>query len=242
MIARRLSGDQPSGSRSDTWAIGAPSDARRRHGVRRHPANGRDRLLARRATLLPTLLDSLAAQTQLPEQLVLVDDGSPDASHEIAERFAHERAWVRALALARRPKAGDRLADAGELRAFLAGVACLEEPWDVVVKLDADLQLNPELFQAAAQRFAADPRLGITGSYLSASGGTAAYSGNTAPSTTCSDRTSSTGEPASSRSLRCRRSWLGHNRRSPRQAAWMANDELRARLGGERAPTSDGRP
>jgi biofilm PGA synthesis N-glycosyltransferase PgaC len=122
------------------------------------------------AAHLPTLLDSIAAQTLLPEQLLLVDDGSMDASREIAERFARERRWVRTLALAPRPPSRDRLADAGELRAFLAGVARLEKPWEVVVKLDADLQLNPELFQAAAERFAADPRLGVTGTYLSARG------------------------------------------------------------------------
>jgi biofilm PGA synthesis N-glycosyltransferase PgaC len=158
-------GREPPGSRADAcgdWALVMTSGATLRLAV---VVCFRDE-----ATLLPTLLDSIATQTQLPEQLVLVDDGSLDASREIAERFARERAWVRTLALARRPSAGDRLADAGELRAFLAGVACLEEPWDVVVKLDADLQLNAELFQTAAQRFVADPRLGITGSYLSARG------------------------------------------------------------------------
>jgi glycosyltransferase involved in cell wall biosynthesis len=116
---------------------------------------------------LPTLLASIAAQTQPPDQLLLVDDGSRDASGEIASTFADERSWARTLRRPVAPPAKDRLASAGELRAFLAGVEQLDEPWHVVAKLDADLELNPELFEAVRRRFASDPRLGITGSRLS---------------------------------------------------------------------------
>jgi biofilm PGA synthesis N-glycosyltransferase PgaC len=123
------------------------------------------------AKYLPTLLASIAAQTQLPKQLVLVDDGSVDASYELAEAFAREHSWAQtARLMTQAPPAKDRLVDAAELRAFQEGVKRLVEPWDVVVKLDADLQLTADLLRSVRQRFADDPRLGITGCYLSAFG------------------------------------------------------------------------
>jgi len=116
---------------------------------------------------LPKLLESIAGQTHPPEQLVLVDDGSSDRSREIADTFVSAHSWASALALPARPREHDRLAAAAELRAFLKGVEHLREPWDVVVKLDADLILARELFQAMRTRFMADPCLGIAGSHLS---------------------------------------------------------------------------
>jgi hypothetical protein len=57
---------------------------------------------------------------------------------------------------------------APELRSFLWAVERLEEPYDVVVKMDADLRLSPELVAEMERQLLADPRLGIAGTYLSA--------------------------------------------------------------------------
>lgn len=116
---------------------------------------------------LPRLLRSIDAQTERPDQLVLVDDGSTDESGVIAADYA--RVWPDTSVVSREQRSGtrDRLADAPELRAFLAGVATLAEPWDVVAKIDGDLELSPTLFADVRTRFRADGRLGITGSYLS---------------------------------------------------------------------------
>jgi glycosyltransferase involved in cell wall biosynthesis len=117
---------------------------------------------------LPRLLASLDAQTEPADQLVFVDDGSSDASGEIVAAYQadHPRAVV--LARERRPiPERDRLAEAPELSAFVAGVEMLQEPWDVVAKIDGDLALSETLFADVRDRFGLDPRLGITGSYLS---------------------------------------------------------------------------
>lgn len=116
---------------------------------------------------LPTLLSSIAAQTQPPEQMLLIDDGSRDSSYEIAAAFAREHSWAKALRMPLKPPRRDRLISAGELLAFQWGTEHLEEPWDIVVKLDADLQLDTELFEAVRQRLFTRPQLGITGPYLS---------------------------------------------------------------------------
>ena len=113
---------------------------------------------------LPTLLQSIDAQTEPADQVVLVDDGSDDKSPSIVAAYERSRCEVRVVTRERRSAERDRLADAPELRAFAAGVAALDRPWDAVAKIDGDLELSPTLFADVRARFRADPALGITGS------------------------------------------------------------------------------
>ncbi len=115
---------------------------------------------------LPTLLASIAGQTRQPDELLLVDDGSTDASHEIVEAFVAEHPYARALRRPPRPEQADRLATAAELLAFQWGVRQLSETPDIVVKLDADLRLVPALFETAERELMTHAALGVTGSYL----------------------------------------------------------------------------
>jgi biofilm PGA synthesis N-glycosyltransferase PgaC len=116
---------------------------------------------------LESLLASVASQQRPPDQLVLVDDGSSDRSPELAAAFARDHAYATLLHRPRRPPERDRMLRAPELRAFEWGLARTRD-WDVAAKLDADLQLSPDLFAEIERRFEADPRLGIAGAYLSA--------------------------------------------------------------------------
>jgi hypothetical protein len=115
---------------------------------------------------LGEMLDSLAAQVRRADRLVLLDDGSTDGSAVIAERFAEAHDWAVVLRQPPRPPERDRLVAAHELVAFQWAVAQLEEPWDVVAKLDADLQLTPLTIETIAAAFAADDRLGMAGTHL----------------------------------------------------------------------------
>jgi glycosyltransferase involved in cell wall biosynthesis len=119
------------------------------------------------ASFLPTFLASMSAQLRPPDVLILVDDGSSDDSLFLAQSFAAEHDYVTTLQRPARPRERDRMTHAPELRAFLWGVEHLEA-YDVVVKMDADLELAPDLFVEIEQRFEQDPRLGIAGAYLRA--------------------------------------------------------------------------
>jgi biofilm PGA synthesis N-glycosyltransferase PgaC len=116
--------------------------------------------------LLPRFLRSLAAQTRTLDRLLLIDDGSSDDSHAIASEFAARHPGVLSLRRPPRPPRRDRLATADELHAFLWGVERVGEPWDVVAKLDADLELPPQTIAFLERRLEADPRLGMAGCYL----------------------------------------------------------------------------
>jgi poly-beta-1,6-N-acetyl-D-glucosamine synthase len=116
--------------------------------------------------VLPTFLGSIAAQTRQPDRLLLVDDGSRDDSVELAEAFARRHAFATVLRRPPRPRESDRLATAAELRAFAWALDTLEEPWEVVAKLDADLSLPAETLASVEARFRDDPGLGIAGPHL----------------------------------------------------------------------------
>jgi hypothetical protein len=119
---------------------------------------------------LPALLRSMAAQTRTPDRLLLVDDGSTDDSASLAEAFSREHDYAATLRRERRQTKGDRLATAPELRSFTWALESLREPWDVVAKLDADLELTPDLLAEIERRFEADPRLGIAGPVIATCG------------------------------------------------------------------------
>jgi biofilm PGA synthesis N-glycosyltransferase PgaC len=117
---------------------------------------------------LPRMLHSLAAQERRPDELVLVDDGSEDGSARIAAAFAAAHDWAHVERRPAREPGRDRLAGGAALQAFTWGVEQAAAGWDVVAKLDADVQLTPRTFAAVLDAFEADARLGMAGPYISA--------------------------------------------------------------------------
>lgn len=115
---------------------------------------------------LPTFLASVSGQTRPPDELLLVDDGSTDASAAIAEEFAAAHPWARVLRRPRRPAERDRLANAAVVASFEWGVSQLSRTPGVVAKMDADLDLTPSLLAAVERSLVGDPELGVVGSYL----------------------------------------------------------------------------
>jgi poly-beta-1,6-N-acetyl-D-glucosamine synthase len=123
---------------------------------------------------LPRLFSSLARQTDPADMVVLVDDGSVDSSTELAREFADRSENTKFLIRSRtgaeavaHAAARDRLAAAPELQGFRWGVQQLKPGWEIVAKLDGDLELPATLFAEVRRALGDDPKLGIVGSYLS---------------------------------------------------------------------------
>ena len=109
---------------------------------------------------LPRLAASLEEQSALPIAWVVVDDGSRDATGEVAASLARSHSWIHLHKLARRETRATR--GAPVVRAFHAGLplARAARP-DVIVKLDADLSFATNYFEGLLAEFAAAPVLGI---------------------------------------------------------------------------------
>jgi poly-beta-1,6-N-acetyl-D-glucosamine synthase len=107
-------------------------------------------------------IDSVAAQTHRPVLWVIVDDGSSDATADIAAAAAAEHDWIRVVT---RPSRASESRGRGKpiVKAFNAGLVELAGAAEFVVKLDGDLYLAPHYFAWVAEAFAKAPRAGIVG-------------------------------------------------------------------------------
>jgi poly-beta-1,6-N-acetyl-D-glucosamine synthase len=110
------------------------------------------------ATELPRLARCLAEQTVPPAQWIVIENGSADGTGEAAAALAAQHDWIRVVHAEPGPP---RLRGAPVVRALHTGVAALEQPFDVVAKVDADVSLDPDYFERLLQAFEAEPALGL---------------------------------------------------------------------------------
>ena len=107
---------------------------------------------------LRTLAGVLETQVLPPSLWVVVDTGSTDETIAVAEDLASMRPWMR---VERVPVAGAPARGATIVRAFHAGLKAIPSRCRFVVKLDADITMEPDHFARLLAAFHADARLGI---------------------------------------------------------------------------------
>ncbi|HOD51863.1 MAG TPA: glycosyltransferase [Candidatus Hydrogenedentes bacterium] len=110
------------------------------------------------AKYLQGTIDSIAGQTLLPVELVIVDDGSKDETGAIADAAAAQYPWVHVV---HRPDRGERKVGAGVVETFYAGYEALQtRSFAYQCKLDGDLTLPPGYFEGIVKKMEADATLG----------------------------------------------------------------------------------
>jgi glycosyltransferase involved in cell wall biosynthesis len=113
-------------------------------------------------------LRSVTSQTWLPEQWLIMDDGSTDRTAEIVRRYSASYPWIQ---LVTRPERRER-SFAGKAQAVNAALERIgtEKP-DVVGNLDADITFEPDYMSYLMEKFAEDPHLGVAGTPFKQDGG-----------------------------------------------------------------------
>jgi poly-beta-1,6-N-acetyl-D-glucosamine synthase len=109
-------------------------------------------------------LESMLKQTVLPQQWVIVDDGSTDATPNIIRQYAERHAWITPVFRANR---GYRKSGGGVVDAFYDGYQAIRSgDWEYLVKFDGDLIFENNYFQTCLERLDSDSKLGIAGGII----------------------------------------------------------------------------
>jgi glycosyltransferase involved in cell wall biosynthesis len=105
-------------------------------------------------------LDSVVAQTALPERWVIVDDNSTDRTAEIVESYTKRRPWIE---LVRRAQDPDRNF-ASKAHAVALGFERVSSiQFEIVGNLDADVSFEADYMEFVMEKFSEEPDLGLAG-------------------------------------------------------------------------------
>ena len=107
-------------------------------------------------------LQSLISQTHLPKKVVVVNDNSTDKTAEIVLAFAKENPFI---TLVNKTSEEIHLPGSKVIQAFHKGFETLDNNYDIIVKLDADLILPNNYFERIASIFEKDSKVGMAGGF-----------------------------------------------------------------------------
>jgi glycosyltransferase involved in cell wall biosynthesis len=107
-------------------------------------------------------LQSIVEQTVLPSKVVVVNDGSTDKTEEIVNSFVEKYSFIAAV-----NKSSDAIHLPGSkvIQAFQKGLETLDDNYDIMVKIDADLIFPSNYFETIIKHFQSDERIGMVGGF-----------------------------------------------------------------------------
>ncbi|MBP6425387.1 MAG: glycosyltransferase family 2 protein [Flavobacterium sp.] len=107
-------------------------------------------------------LQSLADQTVLPTKVIVVNDNSTDSTPEIVLAFAEKNPWI---SLVTKTSSAIHLPGSKVIQAFQKGLESIDEDYDLIVKVDADLIFPSNYFESIIQHFESDATIGMVGGF-----------------------------------------------------------------------------
>lgn len=119
------------------------------------PAHNEEKFIAR-------TLQSLVSQSILPKKVVVVNDNSTDQTANIINEFAKSHSFI---TLVNTTSDAIHLPGSKVIRAFYKGFETLDDQYDIIVKLDADLILPFNYFETIISHFQTDPTVGMAGGF-----------------------------------------------------------------------------
>ncbi len=107
-------------------------------------------------------LDSLATQTLLPKQVIVVNDNSTDVTQQIVEEFTSKYPWI---SLVNTTSSDKHLPGSKIIHAFYKGYQLLDDTYDVICKFDADLVFPNNYLEQLAFHFKENDKLGMASGF-----------------------------------------------------------------------------
>ena len=114
------------------------------------------------ADFIGLTLNSIVSQTLLPSKVVVVNDNSTDATASIVTEFIKTHDYI---SLVNKTSEAIHLPGSKVIQAFHKGFETIDEDYDVIVKLDADLILPDNYFETISSRFKQDATIGMVGGF-----------------------------------------------------------------------------
>ena len=111
---------------------------------------------------LALTLESIVSQSLLPKKVVVVNDNSNDGTEGIIDRFREQYPIFEKVNCA---SAAEHLPGSKVIHAFNQGLDLLDNDYDFLVKVDADVILPDDYFETIANIFALHPKVGIAGGF-----------------------------------------------------------------------------
>ncbi len=107
-------------------------------------------------------LASLITQTLLPKKVVIINDNSTDRTAEIVQAFAKDNPFI---SLVEKTSSAIHLPGSKVIQAFQTGFETLDDDYDVIVKIDADLIFPNNYFETITKHFQSDEKIGMVGGF-----------------------------------------------------------------------------
>lgn len=112
--------------------------------------------------LIGLTLQSLISQTVLPSKIVVVNDNSTDRTAEVVLEFAKNNPYI---SLVNKSSENIHLPGSKVIQAFEKGFETLDDNYDLIVKIDADLIFPSNYFETIIKHFKSDERIGMVGGF-----------------------------------------------------------------------------
>nr|WP_315143789.1 glycosyltransferase family 2 protein [uncultured Flavobacterium sp.] len=112
--------------------------------------------------LIGLTLQSLISQTVLPSKIVVVNDNSTDRTAEVVLEFAKNNPYI---SLVNKSSENIHLPGSKVIQAFEKGFETLDDNYDLIVKIDADLIFPANYFETIIKHFQSDERIGMVGGF-----------------------------------------------------------------------------
>jgi glycosyltransferase involved in cell wall biosynthesis len=107
-------------------------------------------------------LQSLVEQTVLPSKIVVVNDSSTDSTAEIVTSFSEKFPFI---TLVNKKSDAIHLPGSKVIQAFHEGEKHIDDNYDIIVKVDADLIFPNNYFETIIKHFQSDAKIGMAGGF-----------------------------------------------------------------------------